>query len=156
VKKSGVKESDLLLKQGDVLQFGSKSLKVFETPGHTNTCLTYVLDDNSLALTGDALFVRGCGRTDFQEGSSEQLWNSIHNKVFTLPDQCLLYPGHDYKGHTVTSVAEEKEHNPRLGGKNTLQTFTDIMQGLKLANPAKIHIAVPANLRCGLSEENKK
>jgi sulfur dioxygenase len=143
---------DRPVRHGDVIQFGQKSLTVRATPGHTSTCVTYVLDDETMAFTGDALMIRGCGRTDFQSGSSETLFESVHTQILSLPPTCRLYPGHDYKGRTVTTVAEELAHNPRLGGGNTMAQFVEIMDNLNLSQPAQIHIAVPANLRCGAPE----
>jgi len=157
-EKAGASLVDIPIKDGDVIQFGSKSLKALTTPGHTSTCVTYVTEDKSMAFTGDALFIRGCGRTDFQDGSTDVLWDSVQTKIFSLPDDCFIYPAHDYKGNSVSTVREEKAFNPRLGGTNTLDSFKKIMAGLNLAMPAKIHIAVPANLRCGTpdpSSDNK-
>jgi rhodanese-related sulfurtransferase len=111
--------------------------------------MSYVLDDQSMAFTGDALLIRGCGRTDFQRGSPEKLFASVHEQIFTLPPDCLLYPGHDYRGLTVTSVAEEKRFNPRLGGDASLGDFAGYMNNLGLPHPRLIDVAVPANLRCG-------
>jgi len=125
---------------------------VRQTPGHTDGCVSYVDVEHKLAFTGDALLIRGCGRTDFQQGDSRKLYRSVHDKLFTLPDDTLVYPGHDYKGRTVTSVGEEKRLNPRLGGGKTEEQFVLIMQSLKLAYPKKIDEAVPANLKCGLPE----
>ncbi len=147
--RAGVGCADRAVKQGDRIEFGSRFLEVRETPGHTNGCLTYVLDDRSMAFTGDAVLIRGNGRTDFQQGSAETLYRSIHEQIFSLPDETLLYPGHDYKGRTVTSVGEEKRLNPRIGGGKTLAEFVAIMDGLKLAHPKKIDVALPANLTCG-------
>lgn len=148
-RHGGAPCADLQIDHGDRIGFGERWLEVRATPGHTDGCVTYVLDDHSMAFTGDALLVRGCGRTDFQQGSARSLWRSIHEQVFSLPDQCLLYPGHDYKGHSVTSVAEEKQHNPRLGGARTEEEFVAIMDGLGLAPPRRIAEAVPANQNCG-------
>jgi sulfur dioxygenase len=141
--------ADRLLHDGDHVHFGERVLEVRATPGHTASCLTYVLDDRSMAFTGDCVLIRGCGRTDFQEGDSPQLYRSVREKIFSLPDACLLYPGHDYRGFTVTSVAEEKAHNPRLGLARSEQDFAECMANLKLAYPKKIDVAVPANLQCG-------
>jgi glyoxylase-like metal-dependent hydrolase (beta-lactamase superfamily II) len=141
--------ADRVLRDGDKIEFGSRFLEVRATPGHTAGCLTYVLDDQTVAFTGDCLLIRGCGRTDFQGGSSEQLYRSIREKIFTLPDDCLLYPGHDYRGLTVTSVCEEKSYNPRLGLPKTEAEFAHCMANLNLAYPKKIDVAVPANLSCG-------
>jgi sulfur dioxygenase len=148
-EKAGVGCADLMVKDGDRVRFGARALEVRETPGHTNGCLTYVLDDHSMAFTGDALLIRGSGRTDFQQGDAGALYHSVHEKIFSLPDATLLYPGHDYKGRTVTTVAEEKRLNPRLGGGKTRPEFVAIMSKLALAYPKKIDVALPANLACG-------
>jgi sulfur dioxygenase len=144
--------ADVLVDDGDAVTFGRHALEVRATPGHTDGCVTYVLDDRSMAFTGDALLVRGCGRTDFQQGDARKLYHSVTEKIFTLPDDALIYPGHDYKGRTATSVGEEKAFNPRLGGK-TEEQFVQVMSELKLAPPKKIAIAVPAIQRCGLEEQ---
>lgn len=143
---SGANGPDREMGHGEVVQCGSIALEVRHTPGHTASSVTYVLADQSMAFTGDTLLIRGCGRTDFQEGSATTLFASVHEQILSLPDACKLYPGHDYKGRTVTTVAEERAHNPRLGGDRTLEQFVTIMDGLGLAYPAKIDIAVPANL----------
>jgi glyoxylase-like metal-dependent hydrolase (beta-lactamase superfamily II)/rhodanese-related sulfurtransferase len=148
----GAEGADRRLVAGDRIEFGKRHLEVRPTPGHTNSCLTYVLDDQSAAFTGDALLIRGCGRTDFQQGSADTLYRSIHEQVFTLPDGCLLYPGHDYRGLTVTSVGEEKLFNPRLGGQILREDFVGYMTHLGLPHPKQMDIAVPANLRCGRPE----
>jgi sulfur dioxygenase len=149
---SGAEGADRYLVQDDVVAFGDRNLQVRQTPGHTNGCLTYVLDDRSMAFTGDCLFVRGTGRTDFQQGDPHAMYRSIHEQVFTLPDSCLLYPAHDYRGLTVTSVREERRFNPRLGGEIGEGDFTGYMQNLRLAHPKKLDVAVPANLQCGRPE----
>lgn len=148
-ERGGADCADLLVKEGDVIRFGSYGLEVRETPGHTDGCLTFVTLDRTMAFTGDALLVRGSGRTDFQQGDARTLYRSVHEKIFSLPDACLLYPGHDYKGRTATSVAEEKAHNPRLGGGKSVEDFARTMAELQLAKPKRIDVAVPANLRCG-------
>ncbi|WP_188568057.1 MBL fold metallo-hydrolase [Undibacterium terreum] len=140
------------LRHGDRIDFGSRYLTVRATPGHTNGCLTYVLDDQSMAFTGDSLLIRGCGRTDFQQGSPQQLFASVREQILTLPDACLLYPAHDYRGITVTSVAEERRFNPRLGGDVDVGDFTGHMNNLNLPHPKLMAVAVPANLRCGQPE----
>lgn len=150
---SGVKGAGYYVSHGDVVLFGERKLNVLDTPGHTNGCITLVLDDGSKVFTGDCLLIRGTGRTDFQEGSSEIMFQSIHNHIFTLPDSCLIYPGHDYRGLTVTSVLEEKLFNPRLGGEVNLQDFSGYMANLKLSHPKQIDRAVPANLRCGQPDD---
>lgn len=150
---SGAEGADRYLAAGEHVDFGKRHLEVRPTPGHTSGCLTYVLDDQSAAFTGDALLIRGCGRTDFQQGSADTLYRSIHEQVFTLPDHCLLYPGHDYRGLTVTSVGEEKLFNPRLGGQILRDDFVGYMNHLGLPHPKQMDIAVPANLRCGRPEQ---
>lgn len=142
--------ADQLVKQGDRVRFGRHALEVRETPGHTSGCLTYVTDDHRMAFTGDALLIRGCGRTDFQQGDARTLYRSVHEAVYSLPDETLVYPGHDYKGRTVSSVGEEKRWNPRLAVTRTVEEFADIMAKLQLAYPKKIDVALPANLRCGV------
>jgi sulfur dioxygenase len=146
---SDAEGADLYLSPGDKVHFGGRYVSVRATPGHTSGCLTYVLDDQSMAFTGDALLIRGCGRTDFQQGSSHKLYRSVHDQIFTLPDSCLLYPAHDYKGRTVSSVAEEKKFNTRLGGELSENDFTEHMDSLYLPHPKQIDIAVPANMKCG-------
>jgi glyoxylase-like metal-dependent hydrolase (beta-lactamase superfamily II)/rhodanese-related sulfurtransferase len=146
---AGVSGADLLLRQGDRIRFGGRHLGVRETPGHTAGCLTYVLDDESMAFTGDALLIRGCGRTDFQQGDPGRLYRSIHTQIFSLPGTTRLFPAHDYNGLSMTSVAEEKRFNPRCGGDISERDFIGYMNNLGLAHPKKIDVAVPANLQCG-------
>jgi len=143
----------LPLQHGDRVSFGGRSLEVRSTPGHTDGCVSYVLDDQSMAFTGDGLLVRGCGRCDFQQGDAHTLWRSITEQLFSLPASCLLYPGHDYTGLTVTSVAEEKAFNARLGGAATERDFVGHMQAMKLPHPHKIAEALPGNLRSGKPRE---
>ncbi|XP_029432311.1 LOW QUALITY PROTEIN: persulfide dioxygenase ETHE1, mitochondrial [Rhinatrema bivittatum] len=138
-------QADILIQEGDRIIFGKFSLEVRATPGHTDGCLTYVLNDQSMAFTGDALLIRGCGRTDFQQGNPKTLYTSVHSKIFTLPETCLLYPAHDYTGQSVTTVAEEKTLNPLL--TKNLEEFVKIMENLNLPKPHQIDIAVPANLK---------
>ena len=147
---SAAQGGDIALGHGDRVEFGSRYLEARETPGHTSGCLTYVLDDESMAFTGDALLIRGCGRTDFQQGSARTLYRSVHSQIFTLPAACLLYPGHDYRGLTVTSVDEERRFNPRLGSGIGEADFTGYMNNLGLPHPKQIDVAVSANLQCGL------
>jgi glyoxylase-like metal-dependent hydrolase (beta-lactamase superfamily II) len=138
---------DIPLKDGQELMLGTKTIKVMETPGHTNTCVTFQFEN--MIFTGDALLVRSCGRTDFQQGSSDKLFNSVRKRLFQLPDDTIICPGHDYKGHTQSTIGEEKKLNARLNESITLDQFKKIMSELKLANPKKIHEAVPANMACG-------
>lgn len=149
----GVTHADVALAHGDRIAFGSRHLDVRETPGHTHGCLSYVLDDASMAFTGDCLLIRGCGRTDFQQGDAHTLYRSVHERIFTLPGTCLLYPGHDYRGLTVTSVEEERRYNPRLGGGIGAADFAGYMRNLGLPHPKQIDVAVPANLNCGRRDD---
>lgn len=151
-KASGAAGADRYLVQDDVVSFGGRRLLVRATPGHTGGCLTYVLDDHSMAFTGDCLLIRGSGRTDFQEGDPRAMYRSVREQIFALPADCLLYPAHDYRGLTVTSVAEERRYNPRLGGDIGVGDFTGYMANLRLAHPKLLDVAVPANLRCGRPE----
>jgi glyoxylase-like metal-dependent hydrolase (beta-lactamase superfamily II)/rhodanese-related sulfurtransferase len=146
---AGASGADGGLVDGDRVRFGAHSLEVRATPGHTQGCLTYVLDDERMAFTGDALLIRGCGRSDFQGGDAARLYHSIRERILTLPDACLLYPGHDYRGLTVTSVAEERAFNTRLGGALIESDFVGYMKNLGLPHPKLMDIAVPANLACG-------
>jgi glyoxylase-like metal-dependent hydrolase (beta-lactamase superfamily II)/rhodanese-related sulfurtransferase len=148
-KASHAEGADRYLSDGDEVPFGGRYLQVRATPGHTDGCLTYVLDDESMAFTGDCLLIRGCGRTDFQQGNARTLYQSVHSQIFTLPARCLIYPGHDYRGLTVTSVAEERKFNPRLGGEIGPADFAGYMENLNLPHPKQIERAVPANMRCG-------
>ena len=141
------------LHHGDRVAFGSRHVEVRSTPGHTDGCVSYVLDDQSMAFTGDALLVRGCGRCDFQQGNAHTLWASITGQLLSLPDSCLLYPGHDYTGRTVTSVVEEKAFNARLGGGATERDFVGHMDNMKLPHPHKIAEALPGNMRSGKPRE---
>lgn len=150
--RTGVNAADVLVDAGDHVAFGTHALEVRPTPGHTNGCVTYVMHDRSMAFTGDALLIRGTGRTDFQEGSAKALYHSIVEQIFTLPDACALYPAHDYAGRTLTTVAEEKAFNARVGGEANERDFTLFMENLHLPHPKRIDVAVPANLRCGRPE----
>ncbi|WP_416223485.1 MBL fold metallo-hydrolase [Synechococcus sp. CBW1107] len=143
----------LPLSHGDRVAFGSRTLEVRATPGHTDGCISFVLDDQSMAFTGDALLVRGCGRCDFQQGNAHTLWNSITEQLLTLPESCMLYPGHDYTGRSVTSVAEEKAFNARLGGNASERDFVGHMENMKLPHPHKIAEALPGNMRSGKPRE---
>lgn len=138
--------ADVQLQEGDTIDFGNEHIRILATPGHTHACLSFLWRDR--IFTGDALLIGGCGRTDFQSGNAEQLYHSIQDKLFSLPDETLVYPGHDYRGRTVSSIAEERTNNPRLAGKS-LEEFVAIMDNLALPQPKRIHMAVPANMQCG-------
>ncbi len=140
---------DLRAADGEQLSFGRHRLTARHTPGHTLGCCSWMLDDNAAVFSGDTLLVRGCGRTDFQEGDAATLYRSVHTRIFCLPDATPVYPGHDYLGRTATTVGEERRFNPRLGNGRTEAEFVDLMAGLKLDLPKKIDVAVPANLAAG-------
>ncbi|KAJ1438131.1 ETHE1, mitochondrial-like protein [Ochromonadaceae sp. CCMP2298] len=140
--------ADVQLLPQQTLVFGTRSLVTLPTPGHTAGCCSFLMDDMSMVFTGDALLVRGCGRTDFQGGSAETLYSSVHSQLLSLPPSTKVQPAHDYSGRTCSTVGEERALNPRL--TKTLAQFVDIMQGLNLSRPKKIDEAVPANLNCGL------
>jgi sulfur dioxygenase len=148
-RNSGARNFDVGIATGDRLTFGKRFLEARATPGHTNGCMTYVLDDRSMAFTGDALLIRGAGRTDFQQGDAHVLYDSIVTQIYTLPDDCLLYPAHDYRGLTCSSVAEEKAHNPRIALGRSERDFVGYMENLGLPHPKQIDVALPANLECG-------
>ncbi|NUM59729.1 MAG: MBL fold metallo-hydrolase [Bdellovibrionaceae bacterium] len=145
---------DIPLTQGQVLKFGSHELKVIETLGHTNTCMSFLCEER--LFTGDSLLIRGCGRTDFQQGSNEKMFHSVREVLFKLPEDTIVFPGHDYRGFTRSSIKEEKEFNPRLNEKVSFEEFQKTMSELKLAHPKKIHMALPANLACGLKSEKEE
>ena len=147
---AGTACADVLVQDGSTLEAGGLKFEVRATPGHTDGCVTYIISDHKNAFTGDAILIRGTGRTDFQQGSPQRLYRSIHDKIFTLPDDTIIWPGHDYRGRTSTTVGEEKRFNPRVGDGKTEAEFTEIMDNLNLPKPKKINEAVPANLRCGL------
>ncbi|XP_069682555.1 persulfide dioxygenase ETHE1, mitochondrial [Periplaneta americana] len=150
ISKCSGAQADVYVNDGQAVEFGRHKLEVRATPGHTNGCVTYVIHEQGLAFTGDTLLIRGCGRTDFQEGNPKTLFDSVHNRIFSLPDNFKLYPAHDYKGQTSTTVGEEKHYNPRL--TKPLEEFVKIMDNLNLPYPRMIDRAVPANRVCGLHE----
>lgn len=140
--------TDLPVEEGQAIELGELTLHPLHTPGHTDGHFAYRLEDR--VLTGDALLIDGCGRTDFQNGSAEDLYNSVHQKLFTLPEDTLVYPGHDYQKRRVSTIAQEKNRNPRLGGQIGLDEFKSIMAGLNLPYPKFIDHAVPGNRACGV------
>jgi sulfur dioxygenase len=145
-RDAGAMCADLLVTDGVLLQVGDIEIEVRHTPGHTNGCLSFVAGDR--VFTGDALFIGGCGRTDFQQGDAGRLYDSITQKLFTLPPDTLVYPGHDYNGNTVSTIKQEMAKNPRLGGKSR-EEFVGIMGSLNLPYPKYIDRALPANQACG-------
>lgn len=146
---SALECADILIKDGDSLNFGSFQIDALATPGHTDSCMSFYIDN--MVFTGDTLLVRGCGRTDFQQGSVEKLYNSIHQKIYNLPPNTLVYPAHDYHGVSCSTVSEEEKWNPRISVDQNLEGFKKIMDELKLEQPKFIDVAIPANLKCGLT-----
>lgn len=147
---AGIPQVDLALRTGDTVGEGAYRLSVLATPGHTDTCLSFY--GAGRVFTGDALMIRGTGRTDFQQGSAATLFESIQQKLFTLPDDTLVYPAHDYRGFTSSTIGLEKAFNPRVGGGKSKEEYIQIMKNLKLAPPKRIAEAVPANLKLGVKE----
>lgn len=141
--------ADLRLSELAPLAAGRVTLHPLYTPGHTDNHHCYLVDGR--VFTGDALLIDGCGRTDFQGGCAATLYRSVHEKIFALPDETLVYPGHDYRGRQASSVGHERDRNSRLGGGRTAEEFVAIMAALDLPYPRKIDVAVPANRRCGAS-----
>jgi glyoxylase-like metal-dependent hydrolase (beta-lactamase superfamily II) len=150
-EKSGAAHVDLPVHEGEPISVGKLQLEPLYVPGHTDDHHAFLLrsSDGARLFTGDALMIDGCGRTDFQNGDPATLYRSVHDKFFTLPDDTLVYPGHDYQQRFVSSVGQEKARNPRLGGGKTLEEFIAIMNSLNLPRPKKMDIAVPANRECG-------
>ncbi len=144
--------SDVGLVEGTPLRVGGIELQPLHTPGHTDGHFAFVAAQR--VFTGDALLIDGCGRTDFQNGSARDLYRSVHDKLFSLPDDQLVYPGHDYQQRRVSSIGQEKARNPRLGQQRTLQEFEQIMAGLNLPYPKFIDHAVPGNRRCGVCPDD--
>lgn len=135
---------------GDILQVGKVSVRVMYTPGHTDDSYSFYVPDFNAVFTGDTLLIRGTGRTDFQNGDSSQQYDSLFNKLLKLPSSTRVFPGHDYKGWTESTIAEERLHNPRLQ-VSTQQQYAELMAALNLPNPAQMDIAVPVNQRCGMA-----
>jgi glyoxylase-like metal-dependent hydrolase (beta-lactamase superfamily II) len=150
-EKSGADHADVAVKEEGPIRIGALELRPLYTPGHTDDHHSYFLGSPGVGrlFTGDALLIDGCGRTDFQNGDAATLYRSVHEKLFSLPGDTLVYPGHDYQQRHVSSVGQERERNPRLGGGKTLEEFVAIMAGLNLPRPKKMDVAVPANRACG-------
>jgi glyoxylase-like metal-dependent hydrolase (beta-lactamase superfamily II) len=147
--------ADRQIRDGETLQLGNITIAAIATPGHTDSHMAYLVNDVSEAapkelrvLTGDALFIRGCGRTDFQSGDAGTLYDSVQGRLFSLPDETLVYPAHDYRGHTVSTIGEEKRWNPRFAGRDR-PSFIEFMNHLNLPDPKKMMETVPANEMCG-------
>lgn len=147
----GVTGACRIVSEIEPLAAGSVTVRALFTPGHTEEHHSYLVaaDGPARVFTGDLLLIGGCGRTDFQGGDSATLYRSVHEKIFTLPDDTLVCPGHDYRGREVSTVGAERAGNPRLGGGRTAEEFAAIMAALDLPRPGKIDVAVPANRRCG-------
>ena len=147
----GLACADVAVSEINPLSVGTLALQPLFTPGHTDAHHSYLVDlPGSLRVfTGDALLIDGCGRTDFQDGDATALYRSVHEKIFTLPDDTLVYPAHDYHHRHASTVTQERERNPRLGGGKTLEQFIEIMANLDLPYPKRIDVAVPANRLCG-------
>ena len=144
--------ADVGIEDGVPFELGQIVLHPLHTPGHTSGHFAYALADR--VFTGDALLIDGCGRTDFQNGDAATLYRSVHDKLFTLPGDCLVFPGHDYQQRYVSSIAQERARNPRLGGERTQGEFEQIMADLKLPYPKFIDHAVPGNRQCGVCPQD--
>lgn len=148
--------ADIGVEEGKPFKVGQIELHPLFTPGHTNTHHAYILDYGMQKnlFCGDALLIEACGRTDFQSGDPAHLYESITNKFFTLPDETLVYPAHDYENRHISTIKQEKERNPRIGNNRSVEEFIEIMNGLDLPYPRKIDFAVPGNELCGACPEN--
>lgn len=151
-KNSAVDCADQLVSEGQTLYLGEHTIEVWHTPGHTNMDISYVIE--GAVFTGDCMLIRDCGRTDFQLGDTEAMYNSLQ-RLFTLPEDTLVFPGHDYKGFSYSTIGEEKQFNIRVGGGKTLEEFTLIMDAMKLPPPRRLAISVPGNLVCGRIDEDE-
>ncbi|TDX98131.1 MBL fold metallo-hydrolase [Thiohalophilus thiocyanatoxydans] len=148
--------TDIGVREGETFRLGNIEIHPLYTPGHTDHHHAYLIDNGThkMLFSGDALLIEACGRTDFQSGDAATLYRSIHDKFFTLPDETLVYPCHDYEGRFVTTIAQEKIRNPRLGNNKSLDEFVEIMNNMDLPYPRKIDFAVPGNEQCGACPEN--
>jgi sulfur dioxygenase len=145
-EKNKITCADILLKEEEISKFGTYEIKGIETPGHTTGCISLLFENK--IFSGDSLMIRGVGRCDFQEGNSKTLFNSIQ-KLYNLPNETLLYVGHNYMGHLVSSIGEEKKYNKMIKKETTQKEFIENVKNLKLDLPKKIDKAVPANMFCG-------
>jgi glyoxylase-like metal-dependent hydrolase (beta-lactamase superfamily II) len=144
----GIPPAELQLHDGDVIDFGNgEQIAVLHTPGHTAGSMSYTWRGN--VFTGDTLLINGCGRTDFQSGSAQALYDSATNKLFKLPDETRMWPGHDYQGQSVSTIGWEKRHNARLANRSRAE-FVELMDKLDLPRPKLIDVALPANRNLGL------
>ncbi len=152
----GAEGVDVPLADGDAISFGHEILDARATPGHTVGCLAFVTRNRAMVFTGDALLIRGAGRTDFQGGDPGRLYRSIQTQILTLPAACAVYPGHDYQGRTSSTIAEESEFNPRIGGGAREEDFVGSMRNLGLPHPRQLAVAIPANMRCGRPDHDER
>ncbi|MFW1772537.1 Zn-dependent hydrolase [Acinetobacter genomosp. 33YU] len=146
-RNSDVSCGDILITDGCTLKLGKLSIEARYTPGHTNACTSYLVEN--MVFTGDALLIDGCGRTDFQQGNAGTLYDSIHKQLFSLPDDTIVYPGHDYKGRLSSTIGNERLNNSRLGQNRSREDFIKLMNNLNLPYPKQIDKALPANQACG-------
>jgi glyoxylase-like metal-dependent hydrolase (beta-lactamase superfamily II) len=146
-ENSRSKCADILLKNGDLIPIGAMKIRVLHTPGHTDSDVCYLIA--GMAFTGNALLIRSCGRTDFYSSDAGTLYDSITERLFSLPDDTIIYPGHDYEGRSCSTVGEEKAYNPRVGNGMSRDQFIAIMQNLQPEPPLRIHVTLPSNVRCG-------
>ena len=150
-ERSHAEHADVRVREGEPIRIGAHELKPLYTPGHTDDHHSYLLQSDGIGMvfTGDTLLIDGCGRTDFQNGDAATLYRSVYEKLFSLPDETLVYPGHDYQQRHVSSIAQERQRNSRLGGGKSLDEFVAIMASLNLPRPKRMDVAVPANRECG-------
>lgn len=146
-RNSEVSCGDILITDGCMLKVGNLSIEARYTPGHTNACTSYLV--GNMVFTGDALLIDGCGRTDFQQGNAGTLYDSIHKQLFSLPDETIVYPGHDYKGRLSSTIGYQRLNNSRLGQNRSREDFIELMNNLNLPYPKQIDKALPANQACG-------
>jgi glyoxylase-like metal-dependent hydrolase (beta-lactamase superfamily II) len=148
--------ADISVEEGKVFRVGHIDIHPLFTPGHTDHHHAYLVYNGAqgMLFSGDALLIEACGRTDFQSGDAATLYHSIHEKFFSLPDETLVYPCHDYEGRFISSIAQEKQRNPRLGQNRSLKEFVHIMETMDLPYPRKIDFAVPGNEQCGVCPDN--
>lgn len=146
---AAIAKPDILLADGEILKVWSLEIKALSTPGHTDGCTSFLCED--MLFSGDVLFIRKTGRTDFQQGSPEKMYHSIMDKMYTLPDNTRVFPWHDYAGHMMSTIGEEKQYNTRIKSDTSLEAFTDTMNALHLPPPKYLNIALPANLKLGIN-----
>ncbi len=146
-ENSRSKCADILLKDGDQIPIGARKIRVVHTPGHTDSDVSYLIA--GMAFTGNALLIRECGRTDYRSSDAGTLYDSITERLFSLPDDTIIYPGHDYEGRSFSTVGDEKAHNPRVGNGISRDRFISISRNLQTEPPLRIHEVLPSNVRCG-------